>query len=169
MIQSDELLIRYMTSYDYNVMVTWLNNQKLLEFYEEPPSNLDMVKQKYGPRVEGRDYVKSCIVEYQNQPIGYIQYYEIQDEDLHTYGFAKNQNIFGIDQFIGETELWGKGIGTKMIKLMLNHLTNIGASKVVLEVKKNNTRAISSYIKCGFRQSKELNHNLILMVWSEEN
>lgn len=166
MIQKNDLLIRLMNCKDFDVMVKWLNDQDVLKFYEEPPSNLDLVIKKYGPRVEGEHYVVPCIVEYKNEPIGYIQFYEIRVDELEKYGYPINQNIYGIDQFIGETELWGKGIGTSMIQMMLNYLSNNkGASSVLLEVKKYNHRAISSYKKCGFRKIKELNDDLVLMEW----
>lgn len=166
MIHKNDLLIRLMKREDFDVMVKWLNDQDVLEFYEEPPSNLVLVTKKYGPRVEGKHNVVPCIVEYKNEPIGYIQFYEIRVEELEKYGYPINQNIYGIDQFIGEAQLWGKGIGTSMIQLMLNYLrNNKGASKVVLEVKKNNHKAISSYKKCGFREIKELNNDLFLMEW----
>jgi len=166
MILKNDLLIRLMNDNDFEVMVKWLNDQSVLEFYEEPPSNIDMVIKKYGPRVEGKHYVIPCIVEYKKEPVGYIQYYELQEDELKRYGYSANQNIYGIDQFIGETQLWGKGIGTTMILMMLNYLSkNKGASSVVLEVKKNNSRAISSYKKCGFRKIKELYTDLYLMEW----
>ena len=166
MIQKDELLIRRMNTNDFKLMVKWLNDEKVLEFYEEPPTNLDRVIKKYGPRVEGKHYVTPCIVEHKEQPIGYIQYYEIQEDKLNSYGYTANDRIFGIDQFIGETQLWGKGIGTSMIRMMLNYLhTKKNASSVVLEVKKGNARAIASYKKCGFREMKDLNNDLCLMGW----
>ncbi|EFV76484.1 GNAT family N-acetyltransferase [Cytobacillus pseudoceanisediminis] len=166
MILKNDLLIRLMNDNDFEVMVKWLNDQSVLEFYEEPPSNIDMVIKKYGPRVEGKHYVIPCIVEYKNEPVGYIQYYELQEDELKRYGYSANKNIYGIDQFIGDTQLWGKGIGTTMILMMLNYLSkNKGASSVVLEVKKNNSRAISSYKKCGFRKIKELYTDLYLMEW----
>lgn len=162
----NELLIRLMNDNDFEVMAKWLNDQSVLEFYEEPPSNIDMVIKKYGPRVEGKHYVIPCIVEYKNEPVCYIQYYELQEDELKRYGYSANKNIYGIDQFIGETQLWGKGIGTTMILMMLNYLSkNKGASSVVLEVNKNNSRAISSYKKCGFRKIKELYTDLYLMEW----
>ncbi|WP_274310044.1 GNAT family N-acetyltransferase [Solibacillus daqui] len=165
MIFDKELLIRLMNYGDFDLMVKWLNDQRVLEFYEEPPSNLDRVINKYGPRIEGKHYVTPCIVEYKNESIGYIQYYKIKETELKKYGYLGNQNIYGIDQFIGEPELWGKGIGTKMIQMMLNSLCNKGASKILLEVKSNNVRAISSYKKCGFKRIKNLNNNLVLMEW----
>ena len=166
MIQKDGLLIRLMHSNDFEVMVKWLNDEQVLEYYEEPPSDIERVIKKYGPRVEGKHYVTPCIIEHKEKPIGYIQYYEIQKGELKSYGYTTNQRIYGIDQFIGETHLWGKGIGTSMILMMLHHLSiNKNASRVVLEVKKSNGRAISSYKKCGFREIKDLNNDLCLMEW----
>lgn len=166
MLHKNELLIRPMNFNDFDVMVKWLNDPKVLKYFEEQPMDLEKVKHKYGPRIDGNHYVKPCIVEYRNQPIGYMQYYEIQETELNTYGFTRNQNIFGIDQFIGETDLWGKGIGTEMIQMMLHYLRNKGATKVVLEVKNSNNRAISSYKKCGFKSIKDLSNNLTLMEWT---
>ncbi len=169
MILEANLHIRAMTNNDFDLMVRWLTNQKVLEFYEEPPSNLDRVVNKYGSRIKEEHYVTPCIVEYKNEPIGYIQYYKIQETDLKKYELPNNQNIYGIDQFIGEPQLWGKGIGSIMIRMILDDLwNNKGALKVVLDVKKTNTRAISSYKKCGFKQTKELNHDLILMECTKE-
>jgi aminoglycoside 6'-N-acetyltransferase len=166
MILNNELLIRNMNTNDFDLMLKWLTDPKVLEFYEESPLNLDKVIRKYGPRIEGDHYVNPCIVEYKNEPIGYIQYYRVQETDLKNYGYKENQNIFGIDQFIGETQLWGNGIGTSMILLMLNYLSeNKTASRVVLEVKSNNVRAVSSYKKCGFRKIKEINKEQHLMEW----
>ena len=166
MIQKDGLLIRLMHSNDFEVMVKWLNDEQVLEYYEEPPSDIERVIKKYGPRVEGKHYVTPCIIEHKEKPIGYIQYYEIQKGELKSYGYTTNQRIYGIDQFIGETHLWGKGIGTSMILMMLHHLSiNKNASRVVLEVKKSNGRAISSYKKCGFREIKDLNNDICLMEW----
>lgn len=168
MMKNDELSIRVMNCYDYDIMVKWLNDSRVLEFYEESPADLEKVKKKYGPRIEGSHYVKPYVVEYKNKRVGYIQYYEIQENYLEKFGYPQNQDIYGIDQFIGETELWGKGIGTSMILLMLNYLSNHkNATRVVLEVKNNNSRAISCYKKCGFRKIKEINDDTSLMEWGK--
>ena len=162
--QATELHIRLMTANDFLVMAKWLSNQKVLEFYEEPSSNLERVIKKFGPRVEGKHDVTPCIIELKNKPIGYIQYYQIKESELKRHGYLANQRIYGIDLFIGETYLWGKGIGTSAIRMMLHDLsTNKNASKVFLEVKKENGRAISSYKKCGFKETRDLNHDLFLM------
>lgn len=164
MIQTDELLIRKMTHHDYPLMVEWLNNPEVLNYYEEPPSSLERIAAKYGPRIDGNHYVTPCIVEVANLPIGYMQYYPIQRRDYSNYSLDADSNYFGIDQFIGEPELWGQGLGTQMIQAMLLHLKDLLADGVVLEVKKSNSRAIKSYQKCGFEITKELNDECYVMA-----
>ena len=102
MIQKDELRIRLMNSTDFEIMVKWLNDENVLKYYEEPPSNLERVRKKFGPRVEGNHYVTPCIIEYKDKPIGYIQYYKVQEGNIERYGYTANERIYGIDQFIGE-------------------------------------------------------------------
>lgn len=170
MLEVADVKIRAMVKEDLNCMVRWLNNDQVLAFYEEPPSDLQRVTDKYGPRIAGEHYVTPCIVEYNNKAIGYMQYYRIQAADLEQYQLSKSEIIYGIDQFIGEPQLWGRGIGSLMIGLMLEELSkNKDASSVILDVKKSNKRAISSYSKCGFKAIKELEKDSILMEWLSEN
>jgi RimJ/RimL family protein N-acetyltransferase len=57
--------------------------------------------------------------------------------------------ILGI--MIGETDYLGKGIGKKAIELAIRQSRGkFNFSKVCLNVRKTNTRAIRCYTKCGF-------------------
>ncbi|WNB91028.1 GNAT family N-acetyltransferase [Bacillus sp. NEB1478] len=162
----NKLRIRRMRQADYPIMMKWLNDPHVSKYYEGAPISLEQVIDKYKPRIEDRHYVKPCIVEYQNNPIGYIQYYQIPKSELEKYDYSSAQLIFGIDQFIGVTELWGKGFGTSMIRMILNYLMiSKGAAMVLLDVKKTNTRAIASYEKCGFQIVKSLDADSYLMEW----
>ena len=53
---------------------------------------------------------------------------------------------------IGEKNQWGKGYGTKAIKILIAKAKNLGV-KIYLEVRPNNLRAIHAYEKCGFRKA----------------
>ncbi len=78
------------------------------------------------------------------------------------------ESIYGIDQFIGETGLWGKGIGTQMISGLLKYLNSrLGVNKVMLDVNGTNLQAIKCYEKCGFRVVKGLEDNHLLMEWGK--
>jgi aminoglycoside 6'-N-acetyltransferase len=152
---------------DYKVMTKWLSDEKVLKYYEEPFSNLERVIKKFEPRINGNHYVTPCIVDYKDNPIGYIQFYRFSKEKLGEYGYKTNQIAFGIDQFIGETHLWGKGIGTLMIRLILEYINNIESSaSIILNVKETNERAIACYIKCGFNKIMDLENDYWLMSYT---
>jgi aminoglycoside 6'-N-acetyltransferase len=167
MISKGELLIRPMSVNDYKIMTKWLSDEKVLKYYEEPSSDLEMVIKKFEPRINGNHYVTPCIVDYKDNSIGYIQFYKFSKEKLEEYGYKTNQLAFGIDQFIGETHLWGKGIGTLMISLILEYINNKESSaNIILDVKKTNERAIACYMKCGFNKIKDLDNEFMLMSYT---
>lgn len=53
---------------------------------------------------------------------------------------------------IGEKRYWGKSYGTKAIRLLIEKAKHFGISKIYLEVRPDNMRAINAYEKCGFRK-----------------
>ncbi|MFF2753709.1 GNAT family N-acetyltransferase [Psychrobacillus sp. NPDC058041] len=166
MLNKNEFLIRPMNESDYVLIAKWLSDEKVLEYYG-PRLTLEQVITKYGPRIEGNHSVKPYIVEYKNTPIGYMQYYPILDTQLRAYGYLEQQHIFGIDQFIGEINLWGKGIGSTMISMLLEYISlKESVQLVILDVKNTNVRAIKCYEKCGFRTVGSLENNYSLMEWT---
>ena len=55
---------------------------------------------------------------------------------------------------IGEKQYWGKGYGTKAIETLLKKAKKLAVSKMYLEVRPTNARAIRAYEKCGFKKVK---------------
>lgn len=55
---------------------------------------------------------------------------------------------------IGEKTYWGKDYGSKSIKLLIKRANKLGISKIYLEVRPNNARAIHAYENCGFQKIK---------------
>lgn len=55
---------------------------------------------------------------------------------------------------IGGKKYWGKGYGSKAIKLLIKRAKGLGISKIYLEVRPNNARAIRAYENCGFHKTK---------------
>ncbi len=54
---------------------------------------------------------------------------------------------------IGDKEYWGKGYGIKAIKLLIKRAKKLNISKIYLEVRPTNIRAIKSYAKSGFKKT----------------
>lgn len=90
----------------------------------------------------------------------------------------ENETVFGIytfdDKFIGYATLepegekvceyaifildknyWGKGIGTEVTKIMIDHIFNkLGFEKIILTTSEYHEKAISLYEKIGFRKTE---------------
>ncbi|MCJ2145889.1 GNAT family N-acetyltransferase [Bacillus sp. B19-2] len=136
-------------------LVKWLSDPFILEFYEgrDNPFNIDKVNEVfYHPN---NDEVK-CIVKYDGKEIGYIQFYQLDEITKKEYGYS-DENIYGIDQFIGEKEYWNKGIGTQLVSSMLEYLVNQKlADGVIVDPQIGNGRALRCYEKCGFKKVRIL-------------
>ena len=65
--------------------------------------------------------------------------------------------MYATDQFIGDPQYWGKGIGTNFMQMLVSYLfEEKNANAVILDPHTNNTRAICCYQKVGFKIIKFL-------------
>lgn len=157
-IESDDLKIRSLTNNDFPLLLKWLTDERVLEFYEgrDKKYTLEDIMKHFTE--EWEDEVIRVIIEYQNQPIGYGQLYRMYDELYIDYHYPKiNEIVYGMDQFIGEPAYWSKGIGTRYTKMIFEFLRkerNVDA--VILDPHVNNSRAIRYYQKAGFRIIEDL-------------
>jgi len=156
MIAGDGLRIRRLqdSPADVEVMARWLSDPRVLEFYEgrDRPHDEAMIRETFVDGMVGTAEVP-CIVEYQGRPLGYVQFYPLDAEGFAEYGCDPQYATYGMDQFIGEPEYWGLGLGTAMISLVVAYLVReVGAERVVMDPVIENARAIRAYEKCGFRK-----------------
>ena len=164
LIQKGEISIRLMQddNYDYELMAKWLTDAQVLEFYEgrDNPFPLERIKESYKPMIKGDEPIVACLFSYQNIPIGYLQYCKLNDlseTDRQLYHLDQTDRVYGIDLFIGETDYWNKGIGTKILSAVINYLfEQRQAHKIVIDPHADNPRAIRCYEKCGFVKVKLL-------------
>lgn len=143
LLERGPLRVRGMTLDDVPLMAGWLSDPRVLEYYEgrDRPHDEAMVQAEYfNPERAG---ITQCIVEYEGQPIGFVQCEPVENE-------------VGMDLFIGEPEYWDQGIGTEVVSAVAGHLFGQGAQKVTVDPEAWNTRAIRCYEKAGFRKVRLL-------------
>jgi aminoglycoside 6'-N-acetyltransferase len=165
-IRERDLAIRLMKDddTDYSLMARWLTDPRVLEFYEgrDNPFSIDRIREEYSPRVLQLEHVTPCLLIFEDSPIGYVQFYPVT-ADRCSYGLeneTETDNLYGMDQFIGETGLWNRGLGSRAASLLLQYLFQVrGARKVILDPRVSNQRAIRCYEKCSFRRVKILPHH----------
>ncbi len=154
---SDKIAVRKMNNdqNDKTLLLKWLTNPKLTELAwgEDAPWDIQKIEENFFEEDDNINKV-ACIIEYENREIGYIQYYTL-DENSYRFNskvpYEKFVDGYGMDLFIGDHELWGKGIGTDVIKAMAGYLTNtLGAKVVCADPEENNKRSVQSFTKAGF-------------------
>lgn len=155
--QKQEISVRQLEPEDASLLVKWLSNPAVLEYYEgrDRPHNMGLVQQHF---FENREGITQCIVQFNQADIGFIQFYEIDEEEREKYDYSNDDGqIYGMDQFIGETDFWNRGIGTRLIKVVVNYLIEHRAvNKIVMDPQAWNTRALRVYEKNGFVKKKYL-------------
>lgn len=155
--------IRYMTEQDLETLIHWFESEKLTYYYEEnQPQNI-LIK-KYKDKIKGNSRVIGFILMIDNIEIGYMQIYPISTNIKKELNYNNSEKIYGIDQFIAEPINWGKGYGTTFIRLMIKFLSlEYNTDRVLLDVRKDNIRAIKSYKKCGFEYKIDKDDKYIYM------
>ncbi len=157
--QTANLQVRKLTDNDVEHLVKWLSDPIVLQYYggRDRPHDIETVREVFFPH---EDSETRCIVEYDYKPIGYIQFYELEDEGKKKYGYSMEEKVYGTDQFIGEVHYWNKGIGKLMVGSMVEYLiTVLNAGKIVMDPQICNVRAILCYEKCGFKKVRLLPRN----------
>lgn len=157
-IVQDKIRIRTMVPDDAAVLLKWMTDMRVLEFYEGRDKRYteELIYEDFFE--EDDDAAIKVILEYGGKPIGYGQIYEILDEYYGEYEYEnRGETVYGIDQFIGEPDYWNRGIGTEYLKLVLKFLREEKrADAVILDPHQDNARAIRCYQKAGFRIIKNL-------------
>jgi aminoglycoside 6'-N-acetyltransferase len=62
----------------------------------------------------------------------------------------------GIDQFIGEPDMVGRGHGSAFLRAFVEGLLAAGVPRVLTDPSVRNARAIRAYAKAGFRSEREV-------------
>lgn len=155
-----DLVIRRMmdSAADYELMVRWRNRPHVRHWWDPdlPPLTLGTARDEYQPDTRNGAESTACIAELDDRPVGFIQYYRWSSyaAEAREVGIPYDDRTWGIDVFIGEEDLIGSGLGTRIVELCCGYLEDeLGASSVVLTTEIANARAVRCYEKAGFVRS----------------
>jgi RimJ/RimL family protein N-acetyltransferase len=85
------------------------------------------------------------IILLRKKPIGHI-------------ALAYQGDWYELNIVIGEKRFWGKGYGTEAIRQILKKAKRLRISKIFLEVRPTNQRAIHSYLNSGFKKARVIKY-----------
>jgi RimJ/RimL family protein N-acetyltransferase len=139
---------------DIPLLRQWLKEPHVAEFWQETEDEEEFRK-KFLDKLPERGVVP-FIISVNSKPVGYIQYYDACKVGGGWWPNAK-EGTFGVDQFIGDPKLIGRGFGTEIIKCFVQNLFSQSKVKeLITDPEPKNKRAIRAYEKVGFKTVGEI-------------
>jgi aminoglycoside 6'-N-acetyltransferase len=137
---------RPMTAADLPMVRGWLTAPHVLEWWGDPVEQFGLV----GDDLD-HPAMDQFVVAVDDRPFAYLQCYDPLAWPENGLG-EHPLGTRGIDQFIGELDLIGRGHGSAFIRAYTDRLLAAGAPRVLTDPDPNNHRAIRAYEKAGFRR-----------------
>jgi aminoglycoside 6'-N-acetyltransferase len=136
-----------MLSGDLPLIRTWLATPEVVRWWGQPDDQYALVSGD----IDHPD-MDQFIVALGDHPFGYIQCYALS---TWNQGFGEQPpKTRGIDQFIGEPELIGRGHGSGFIRQFADALLTSGIPRVVTDPDPDNGRAVRAYANAGFKSDR---------------
>jgi aminoglycoside 6'-N-acetyltransferase len=135
---------RPMSAADLALIRRWLQTTEVVRWWGNPEEQYALVSGD----LDHPD-MDQFIVALGDQRFGYIQCYALSSWNQ---GFGSHpSSTRGIDQFIGEPEMIGRGHGSGFIRQFVDSLLRSGIPRVVTDPDPDNGRAVRAYAKAGFQ------------------
>jgi aminoglycoside 6'-N-acetyltransferase len=134
---------------NFKLLFQWLQNPHVKAWWDSENDWEEFV-QRHSDMIEN-PLVFPHIVFKDHLPIGYINYWFVEEDDDFKPFFSSK--TVGTDQFIGIPELIGKGIGPEFIRQFTNKLlSKTEIEMVITDPDPKNISAVRAYEKAGFKK-----------------
>jgi RimJ/RimL family protein N-acetyltransferase len=150
----EEISFRRLTREDLPLVFEWLNREHVKRWWRDALTFTD-VEAKYGPRIDGHEKTDMYVIEIGGAPSGLIQTYLVSD---HPEWIGDEPGVAGIDLFIGEEDLIGRGLGPRVLTEFTNRVVFVdpAVSACVAAPEVINDRSLRAFEKAGFVREREL-------------
>ena len=152
---------RPMSDADLPLIKLWLAAPHVSQWWGNPDEQLTLVSEDLA-----QPAMDQFIVLQDARPFAYLQCYDPVAWPENGLG-PQPLGARGIDQFIGEPDMVGRGHGSAFIRTFIDGLLAGGAPRVLTDPDPDNVRAIRAYEKAGLRKERIVdtpNGRSLLMV-----
>jgi aminoglycoside 6'-N-acetyltransferase len=138
---------RSLVAGDLAMIQRWLETPEVVRWWGDPDEQFALLSGD----LDHPD-MDQFIVTLDEHPFGYIQCYPLSTWN-QCFGIQPAATR-GIDQFIGEPDMIGRGHGSSFIRQFVDALLASGVPRVVTDPDPGNGRAVRAYAKAGFQSER---------------
>src|SRR5688500_1174914 len=106
---------------DLDLMHRWLGADHVARSWGSPPT-LDQVTATYAPRIDRAEPTNCYLALLDDRPVGYLQTYLIRDHPDYAALVAAGDGAAGLDLFLGEPDVVGRGLGPRVVRAFLDEV-----------------------------------------------
>jgi RimJ/RimL family protein N-acetyltransferase len=172
-----------LTENDLLLLHDWFQKPHVKQWYARGENyTLDMIREKYLPRILSPELIPNFIIYADTTPIGYIQLYCVKDSlpdgvtDYHhpLFDDFKPNEIAGIDLFIADENYLKKGYATLILNCFIKKYVERKFTVLITDPLKINNNAIQFFERNGFKKIKSstnstANELMILPIAPQKN
>ena len=138
---------RPMSAADLPTIKRWLETTHVRQWWHDPSQQFELVSGD----LEHPDVAQFLVI-VDAREFAYLQCYNLS---AWNNGFCRQpEGTRGLDLFIGEADMLGRGHGSAFVRAFAERLLSSGIPRVVIDPDPTNGRAIRAYEKAGFYRNR---------------
>jgi RimJ/RimL family protein N-acetyltransferase len=134
----------------------WLGTPHVQRWWGERGS-YEATVEHYLPSIDGRDPTLLLAVVVDEHPVGLVQTYLVADYPDWAAAIGEGEGVAGIDLFVAEETLLGRGLGTAVIRKVVREIVfaGPGTTACVADPDVRNEASLRAFARAGFRRERE--------------
>ena len=146
------IAFRPLVAEDLRRVHEWLHREHVRRWWR-PDERYEDTAAHYLPALEGREPADLYLIVVDDRPVGMLETYLVADYPDYEAIVKVGPGVAGVDIFIGEEELTGRGLGTEVLRRFVDEIVfaKPGTTACVAGVEIGNAASLRAFAKAGFR------------------
>lgn len=143
---------------DLKLVHEWLQRPHVARWWNDGERTFDEVAGHCLPAIEGAESTDHYVIELDRLPVGFIETYLVVDYPEWEAIVQVGEGVAGVDLFIAESDLTGKGLGTEVLRRFVDEVVFAvpRTTACVADVDVDNAASLRAFSKAGFRAVGEI-------------
>ncbi len=146
-----KIAFRSLTASDLPLLHDWLQREHIRRWWTDRETYEEVV-QRYLPAIEGSEPTDLYLILSEGQPVGFIQTYRVSDNPEYRELVDVEEGVAGVDLFMGELELTGRGFGSEALGRFVRDivLSDQDIHACIADPDAENHASLRAFEKVGF-------------------